>query len=433
MIPTMMIEAGNTMPEGSGVPASKSSLYRQRSTLPTSQTRLLLVVVAQIWQNLVAHRLRTILTSVGIIIGIGAIYAILVIGDTGKVYTRTLLLPFHVGTIAIRPLSPHASANNATLSRTVIGEQRYINTGDALFLKNAYSGRAALSPVCEVASNRISCEGFKIQSCRVIAVTGDYEVIGKLSLVAGRYILPTDTQTAVVAVDDIGRFHGLPFPVLGRIIVIDGATFKVVGLVKNSVGINNAPDIMIPFLPEVHTNIGRMLLYSATDREERALEQIRALIASRNSGSIAAQLAEADEAGIMSVFLSIVRLLALISAISLAVGCVGVMNTLIASVEEKTFEVGVRSALGAGPVLIFFHFLGEALLLCAAAGISGMLAGAGAVTVVSMIHNMSPVFLPGPILIAFGSAIAIGFVGGLLPALQAARLNPWDALRKGTS
>ncbi len=428
-----MIKNSITIPDESEIPVSRISLYRQRSAPLTSHFRLIMVVIIQILHNLAAHRLRTILTSVGVIIGIGAIYAILVIGDTGKTYTRTLLLPFRVGTIVIRPSSQLPSANSTPLVKGPVMDQKYLHREDILFLRNVYSGTAAFSPVCDVASNGITCEGHKVNCGRIIAVTGNYEFIGKLALVAGRFILPTDTQTAVVAIDNNGRFQGLPFPVLGRIIVIDNKLYKVVGLVKNAVGINRVPDIMIPFVPEMHTAVNRILVYSKTDQIEHELERMRALISARNSANLTTLPAEADEAGTMSVFMSVVRLLALISAISLAVGCIGVMNTLIASVEEKTFEVGVRSALGASPALIFFHFLGEAILLCLAAGIAGMLTGAGAVTVLSIMNKTSPVFLPEPIVIASGSSLIIGLVGGLLPALQAARLNPWDALRKGSS
>lgn len=432
MIPTESIETQNSTVD-IVQPSSHSVLYRKQDVLPKSYIQTALTVLSQIWDNIVSHRMRSILTSVGIIIGIGSIYTILVLGDTGKAYTRSLLMPYHIGTIVIQTNSASTPMNQPQIGDFGTNRTSMISLDNFFFFKNACAGTAAISPVSDVITFNIKCDGYNVRSPRILAVTSDYKDIAKLTIVSGRYLMPTDIQTAVVSVDQSGRFQGLSFPILGRVMIINNIPYKVVGTVKKDVGINRAPDIMVSFAPQIHKQITRILMYGKVNNAETELNRTRALARSRQVSNLSAHLAEDDEAGSMSVFLSFVNLLSLVSAISLAVGCIGVMNTLIASVQEKTFEVGVRSAIGASPFLIFSHFLGEAVLLCAAAGIIGVLTGAFAVTLISTMNNMSPVFNPGPIALSLCAATLVGIAGGTLPACQAARLSPYDALRKGSS
>ena len=122
-------------------------------------------------------------------------------------------------------------------------------------------------------------------------------------------------------------------------------------------------------------------------------------------------------------------LLTWVAAVSLLVGGIGIMNIMLVSVTERTREIGIRQAVGATPADILLQFLTEALLLSATGGVLGMLAGFGGSWLFSTFSSMRTVVLPSSILLAIGSAAAVGIFFGFYPASKAAQMDPIDALR----
>jgi putative ABC transport system permease protein len=122
-------------------------------------------------------------------------------------------------------------------------------------------------------------------------------------------------------------------------------------------------------------------------------------------------------------------LLAWVAGVSLLVGGIGIMNIMLVSVTERTREIGIRQAVGARPADILLQFLTEALLLSAAGGVLGTLAGLAGSWIFSWASDMRTVVLPASILLAFGSAALVGVFFGFYPAGKAARLEPIEALR----
>jgi putative ABC transport system permease protein len=123
------------------------------------------------------------------------------------------------------------------------------------------------------------------------------------------------------------------------------------------------------------------------------------------------------------------NLLAWVAAVSLLVGGIGIMNIMMVSVTERTREIGIRQAVGASPNDIRWQFLTEALLLSLVGGLIGVAAGVGGSWVFGQVGGMRTLVVPESILLAFGSAAAVGIFFGYYPADKAARLDPIDALR----
>jgi putative ABC transport system permease protein len=122
-------------------------------------------------------------------------------------------------------------------------------------------------------------------------------------------------------------------------------------------------------------------------------------------------------------------LLAGIALVSLLVGGIGIMNIMLVSVTERTREIGVRKAMGATPRNILFQFLTEALTLCLAGGVLGLVAGAGAAVALSRLAGWNTAIAPGAVLLAVGFSGAVGLFFGIYPARRAAALDPIVALR----
>jgi putative ABC transport system permease protein len=123
------------------------------------------------------------------------------------------------------------------------------------------------------------------------------------------------------------------------------------------------------------------------------------------------------------------NLLAWVAAVSLLVGGIGIMNIMMVSVTERTREIGIRQAVGAAPGDIRWQFLTEALLLSLVGGLIGVMAGVGGAWLFGELGDLRTVVVPGSILLAFGSAAAVGIFFGFYPANRAAQLDPIEALR----
>ncbi|MEX1148028.1 MAG: MacB family efflux pump subunit [Sphingomonadales bacterium] len=378
-------------------------------------------------RSLRANIFRTVLTLLGIIIGVAAVITMLAIGEGSK---DELLARIGVGqdTLLVLPGAPGMRG-------------RGINT---LMMEDAHA-IADLDNVAAVVperSGRLTVRYGNIdQSANVQAVGAAFPLARGWGADSGQFFTDRDIRAfAPVAV--IGAtvadslFEG--DDAIGRYILVANIPLEVIGIMDargaSMAGFDQDNVVMTPISTGLSRLFGGQNVDSVTvkvtdlDRIYGTQDQIRELVLNRhgiedfnvvNMSSILDMVTEAQN--------TMTLLLAAVAAISLLVGGIGVMNIMLVSVTERTREIGIRMATGARTRDIMLQFNIEAAVVCAVGGVVGIVVGFG-VGIALRRYGMPVVFTPGPAVLAFGCAFATGVIFGYLPARKAARLDPVIAL-----
>ena len=400
------------------------------------------------WAAVLTHRLRSILTVLGIMIGIAAVILTVGLGQGAQDQVRAAINSLGTNLLTITPGSTTSSS----------GVRQGFGTASTLTLANADALQSkvvapdikAVAPVQssngEVSDNANS----NTWTTTIEGTTTNWEAVRDRNVTEGRFLDSEDmSQTAAVAVlgpDTAAELFSNADPV-GQTINIEGVPLQVVGVLNSvgntasTTGSNQDDEVLIPLTTAMERFTGSQSLNSV-------------LIESTSSGTLSAAYQEANgellalhgitdatqadftissEQSLVSTATSVDRTLTVllggIAAISLLVGGIGVMNIMLVSVTERIREIGLRKALGAKPSIIRRQFLLEASML----GLSGGAVGAALAYLGTRVlpHAIGyPITMSVPATFgAIGVAIAIGLVFGVYPASRAARLAPIDALR----
>ncbi len=396
-------------------------------------------------ESLTANKLRSSLTILGIVIGVGAVIAMLAIGR-GAQSTIT-------GSIE------GIGSNLLFVIRG--GQDDEVRNADPLTLDDADAiGDSFQAPsVIGVApllqgSGQVSAQGESTKTT-IDGVTTAYETVRNATIAEGEFI--NDTQllgrSAVVVIgptvaDNLfGRHEGL----VGETVRINGQPFRVIGVLEEKGGsgfVNEDDRVIVPLttaqtrlFQRVTTNSVDMIIVQVIDSESvpQATEEVSSILRARHRTEIGKDdftvfnqqdfLATAETiTGVLTIFLGG------IAAISLLVGGIGIMNIMLVSVIERTREIGLRKALGARHRDILIQFLTESSLLSVIGGILGIILGwliSAAVGTIAAAANadINPTIGLDSILMATLFSAAVGLFFGLYPANRAANLEPVDALR----
>ena len=395
---------------------------------------------------LMANKLRSALTMLGIVIGVGSVVALLSVG-TGAQASITSRIS-NIGANVITVYS--GSRNQFTPSGAGGGATAPLTYEEAKQLKGL-DGVAAVSPQVQ------SRQNLKYQStqtsAQVVGVEPDYATVHPDQLDHGRFISASDvddkSRVAVVGsqiVDDL--FGGLD-PV-GKSIKINDILFQVIGVLKEQgsggFGFSRDTTTYVPITTAMarlsNNRVGSQqsvstIEVSATNADsiDTAMAAITAKlrtlhkIATGASDDFTVQSQTDVLSSLTSVTTTLTVFLGAIAGISLVVGGIGVMNIMLVSVTERTREIGLRKAVGARRGDILYQFLTETLVLSILGGNIGILIGAAISAIVSASGVMTTVVSPESIVLAFGFSAAIGVFFGLYPANRAAGLKPIEALR----
>ncbi len=400
-------------------------------------------------RSLGANRLRSALTMLGIIIGVGAVIALLSIGQgAGAAITEqvqgigsNLIIVFPGA--APRPGSSVAVAGTITLA-----------DANALEDHACCPSIAAVAPVYQRTAQ--IANGANNTNTQVVGVTPAYETIRNWHAASGRFIderdLQSVTRVAVLGKSTAKTLFGSEDPI-GKSIKINRIPFKVIGVMVEKGGTSmfggNQDDIV--FVPL--TTAQQRLFGSAAQTAQGAPRVSSVLISAVNEKQIDAAMAQItqvlrerhkiqyqqddftvlsqkDLLGALNQITDILTLfLAAIAAISLLVGGIGIMNIMLVSVTERTREIGIRKAIGARRKDILTQFLIEAITMSVAGGIIGILFGAAIGMAVNATGVIKTTLDPTSVLLAVGFSVAVGLFFGLYPAARAASLHPIEALR----
>jgi putative ABC transport system permease protein len=391
-------------------------------------------------RSLLGHRLRSVLTTLGILFGVAAVIATVGIGQASSdsVAARitslgTNLLTISAGsTVSAGVFGGAGSATTLTME-DVAGLQDRQSAPDIEAVAPVSQGRATLVSASGNWSSTVSgsTAGWLITNTRTIG-SGTFITAHDVATRAQVIVLgPTTASNLGAGVGDIVMVRQIPFQVIGVLTPM------------GSQGFGNQDDLgVVPISTAQDELFGgggsvQRILLSATsagtigsaylEANQILLQTHHITNPSQADFTITTQTQVLSTAQAVTQTLTI--LLASVAAISLLVGGIGVMNIMLVSVTERTSEIGLRKALGATPFDLFRQFVIEAGMLTAVGGLLGVATGLAVGYVVPRAANIAVTITALPILVAVGVAVAVGLVFGVYPALRAARLAPIEALR----
>ena len=391
-------------------------------------------------RSLLGHRLRSVLTTLGILFGVAAVIATVGIGQASSDSVTARITSLGTNLLTVSPGSTvfggvfggGASANSLTM-RDVAGLSDRQNAPDISAVAPVSQGRVSLVSTSSNWSTTLS------------GSTPDWLIANARSMSSGTFITSADVSTsAQVIVLGATTASNLGAGV-GDLITVKQIPFQVIGILAStgSQGFGNQDDLaVVPLTTAQDELIGgvgtvQRILLSATSsanlgtayaEANQILLQTHGITnPSQADFTITSQTQVLSTAQAVTQTLTI--LLASVAAISLLVGGIGVMNIMLVSVTERTSEIGLRKALGATPGDLFRQFVIEAGALTAVGGLLGVATGLAAGYIVPRTANIAVTITPAPIAIAVAVAVVVGLVFGVYPALRAARLAPIEALR----
>ena len=391
------------------------------------------------WASLIANKMRSILTMLGIIIGVAAVIALVSIGNGVKQDIQNSISSLGSNLLMVMPGAPRTPG-----VRPTAGSMKSLKVADYEAIAKL-DGVKAVSPMTNGAYVVIYQN--KNWTTSVSGVNANYLDVNNWTMKSGRFLSNKNIQNrervAVVGKTVAKNLFGDEDPV-GAEIRVKNIPFRVIGVLnsKGSGAMGNDQDdmVIIPYTTAMERVDGidylRMLYVVAKDENgiDRLQSDIENLLRVRhgikdtnlddfniqNMNSIMETMEETT--GTLTLFLGAV------AAISLIVGGIGIMNIMLVSVTERTREIGIRKALGATYFVIVTQFLIEAVVISLMGGLIGIALGIGASKLISLASGMSTVISVPTIVLSFAFSMAIGLVFGIYPARKAAKLNPIDAL-----
>jgi putative ABC transport system permease protein len=398
-------------------------------------------VIRTALESLAANKLRTILTMLGVIIGVGSVVTLLSIGNgvSGFIGSRIRGIGTDLLTIS--------TDNRVTNAR--------LTNADVMAIDDRLAVPGVIRVVPTLSNNARVSAGTNFRNVQVSGTTPEYFIMRNVALDFGEKYTDEDenlrVRKAVLGGAIAETLFGNGQNALGQTVIINNAPFSVVGVAekKGGGGPGGNPDDTV-YVP---LSVAQEKLFAFRGTGIRSVSQINVqmedpqkstqvieditnvmrkqhkLVPGQNDDFRVFNQAELAST-LDSVVTALTTFLGAIGAISLVVGGIGIMNIMLVSVTERTREIGVRKAIGAKRGTILTQFLTEALTVSAIAGLLGLLMGAGIAVLVGRIQStLTPVVDPRALLISFGFSVMVGVVFGLYPAWRASKLQPVEALR----
>jgi len=406
-------------------------------------------------KTLMLHKLRSLLTMLGVVFGVGSVIAMLAVGEGASQEALDQIRKLGSHNIIVDSVKPveEQETQNVRIRMSIYG----MLYNDEQRIAESFPTVKRTVPVKVV--RKQGRLGTRNMELRVVGTTSDWFDLVRRPVIAGRVLLAGDVKdhaNAVVLTEYGARRLLATESTIGKTLSIGGDVFEVVGIVKSESGAGGGmqtpdrdTDAYIP-LTTARERYGDVFSQRSAGTEIRELVELHHLIAEIDSIDNVEATATAIEAMLkrfhkkvdyrINVPLALLRqaeatkrtfniVLGSIAGISLLVGGIGIMNIMLASVTERTREIGVRRAIGAKRRQIIGQFLVETIVLSTTGGLIGVAIGLLIPWVISKIAGMPTVVPLYSLVLSLGISMAVGIVFGIYPAMRAARLDPIVALR----
>lgn len=391
--------------------------------------------------SLVANKLRTLLTMLGIIIGVAAVIAMVSVGMGVKKNVVDSIS--RLGSNLLMVMS--GSANRGGV-RGGAGSVQTLTYDDSKAIKNKIKDIAYVSPTVQGSYQVVY--GHDNWQTTVTGVIPEYADIQSLTMKSGLFFTEHDVEVrsrvAVIGTTVADNLFGEVNPV-GKKIRVGNSPYTIIGLIaskgQSSMGQDQDDIVLIPLTTAQERLMGINYIRSINvqvadaDKMDTVQKRIENLLRQRHRIKEGAEddFNVRNLTSIMETMSQtttmITLLLGSVAGISLIVGGIGIMNIMMVSVTERTREIGIRKAIGATYSNIMLQFLIESTMISLLGGLIGIVVGIGLAQAISHFGNFTTVISAMSIVVSFGFSLFVGIVFGMLPARKAARLDPIDALR----
>ena len=424
----------------------------------TSKNKELIRDISLGIQNLLLHKLRSFLTMLGVVFGVGSVVAMLSVGEGASKAALDNIKKVGSNNLIITSMKSVEEENITNRSESFMSVYGLKYT-DYERLKAIFSTIRTTVPVKLI--NKSGTLGQRTMDLRVVGTTPEWFKLVKRSVVAGRVLVEKDSQDrarSLVLTEYGARRLLAARNTIGQDIKIAGTSFRVVGVVKSSESNAASSGIQMPdqevdaYIPiEVaRFYFGDISIREAAGSEERKNVELEQIIVEVDDMKHVESTAKGIETMLqkfhkkkdysISIPLALLRqaeatkrtfniVLGSIACISLLVGGIGIMNIMLASVTERTREIGIRRAIGAKRKQIITQFLIETVVLSTIGGIVGLFIGIFIPVLITLIAGMQTVITLVSIILPLFISVGIGIFFGLYPALRAAEVDPIIALR----
>jgi putative ABC transport system permease protein len=387
-------------------------------------------------QALRANPVRSVLTALGMVIGVASVILVVTISLTSRDYILE-----QIQGIGSNIIFAYYAAGSQSSVRS---DADFIKTGDVEAIRQQLGDRIVAATGVMTNFDRMII-GNREEDIKVNGADQFYETVRNLVITSGSFFNASDialrTKAALLTDKLAERLYGSRSAALGQVIKIHGLQFTIIGTFKEKVSTFGQSEldsdtILIPItVLRYFTTVERVdplyVQVQSPEQVDYVAGMVRQILESRHRTgaryTVETLTSILNAAKQISLILSIV--LILVSAIALVISGIGIMNIMLVTVTERTREIGIRMAVGASRHEILMQFLTEAVMVSLAGGLIGILVGVGIPLSVQFLADIRIPISLASIVVAFVVSCAVGLVFGMLPANRASHLNPTEALR----
>jgi putative ABC transport system permease protein len=425
------------------IPAAAAQPDRQEAAARTSGMISPLEIARIAWEGITRNKLRSLLTMLGVIIGVAAVIIMIAISAGTEAAIAEQIEGLGANLVFVSGGLGRGGPGSAQT-----GPQLVYDDTEIVESVNGVVGTV----VDQTTSQTVKAGAMILDGVPVVGTTADFPSVREVKVAEGRFFYEEEAargaRVAVLGAGVAEELFGDSDPV-GQPLVVGSTRVTIIGVAARK-GVVGSTDfdaqIYLPirlvfdrFMPSQFARFAGdrvRIIYAQIDETadlEEVILQIQLKLAN-SKGVTVEELpftvqTQQDVIDTQSATTAAFRnLLAWVAGVSLVVGGIGIMNIMLVSVTERTREIGIRQSVGATPNDIRLQFLAEALMLSLAGGFIGIVAGVGGSHLFGLTSEMRTIIVPASILLAFGSAAVVGIFFGFFPANKAAQLDPIEAL-----